>query len=96
MHPIFGGGRRLLGYMLAWLPVVALALAEFVPAWNPAGAADRPLPLLFGLGMLLYVLSTGLCTTRRFRPRTRAPPKTARRNWRRYGCRSTRISSSTA
>ena len=135
MHPIFGGGKRLLAYMLAWLPVlallafvakaagglgwwrealllapacavfafaclspwylcralplhrvgwvhllttfgvaaaagslvfvgsiklVALAVAEFVPAWNPGSAADRPLPLLFGLGVLLYDLSSGL------------------------------------
>ena len=135
MHPILGGGRRLLGYMLAWLPVlallalvgkaaggpawwqelalltpacgvfafaclspwylcramplhrvgwvnllstfgaaaaggslvfvgsvklVALALEGFVPAWNPEGNADRPLPLLFGMGVPLYVLSVGL------------------------------------
>jgi two-component system, LytTR family, sensor histidine kinase AlgZ len=135
MHPIFAGGRRLLGYLLAWLPVLALlafvakaagglawwrefvllapacmvfafaclspwylcralplhrvgwvhllstfgvaaaagslifvgsvklaalALAEFLPSWNAGGAADRPLPLLFGLGMLLYDLSSGL------------------------------------
>jgi hypothetical protein len=135
MHPIFGGGRRLLAYLLAWLPVlvllalmaasvgglawwqelalltpacavfafaclspwylcralplhrvgwlnllstfgvasmagslvfvgsiklVALALAEFFPAWSSARAADRPLPLLFGMGVLLYDLSSGL------------------------------------
>jgi hypothetical protein len=134
MHPIFGGGRRMLAYLLAWLPVllllafvakaagglawwqelalltpacavfafaclspwylcralplhrvgwlhllstfgvaaaagslvfvgsvklVSLALEGFFPAWNSAGA-DRPLPLLFGLGMLLYDLSSGL------------------------------------
>jgi hypothetical protein len=40
--------------------LVALALAEFVPAWNSTGAADRPLPLLFGMGVLLYILSAGL------------------------------------
>jgi len=135
MHPILGGGRRLLGYMLAWVPVllllafaaksagglawwqelglltpacgvfafaclspwhlcralplhrvggvnlltsfgaaavagslvfvgsaklVALAIEGLVPAWHPAGAADRPLPLLFAMGVLLYILSAGL------------------------------------
>jgi len=40
--------------------LVALTLGEFVPAWNSTGAADRPLPLLFGMGVLLYVLSVGL------------------------------------
>lgn len=39
--------------------LVSLALEGFFPAWNSAGA-DRPLPLLFGLGMLLYDLSSGL------------------------------------
>jgi len=42
------------------IKLVALALAEFVPAWNSTGASDRPLPLLFGMGVLLYILSTGL------------------------------------
>jgi hypothetical protein len=135
MHPILAGGRRLLGYLLAWLPVlalltfvakaagglgwwqelevltpacgvfafaclspwylcralplhqvgwvnllstfgaaaaagslvfvgsielVALALQEFDPTLNLAGGADRPLPLLFAMGVLLYVLSVGL------------------------------------
>jgi hypothetical protein len=135
MHPILAAGRRLFGYMLAWLPVlvllalvskaagglpwwqelailtpacgvfafaclspwyvcralplhrvgwlsllstfgaaaaagslvfvgsvklVALAVEEFVPALNAQGGADRPLPLLFGMGVLLYVLSVGL------------------------------------
>src|SRR5271157_5479215 len=130
MHPIFGGGRRMLAYLLAWLPVLTLLafaakaagglawwqefalltpacgvfafaclspwylcralpldrvgwmnllstfgvaaaagglvfvgsikLGALVPAWNSTGAADRPLPLLFGLGVLLYALSSGL------------------------------------
>ena len=42
------------------IKLVALALGEFAPAWNATGAADRPLPLLFGMGVLLYILSAGL------------------------------------
>jgi len=40
--------------------LVSLVLEEFVPNLNASGAVDRGLPLLFGLGVLLYVLSAGL------------------------------------
>jgi two-component system sensor histidine kinase AlgZ len=40
--------------------LVSLIVEQFVPNLNSNGAADRPLPLLFGMGVLLYVLSIGL------------------------------------
>jgi sensor histidine kinase YesM len=40
--------------------LVSLAVEQFVPAVNSMGAADKPLPLLLGMGVLLYVLSVGL------------------------------------
>jgi len=42
------------------IKLAALAIGEFIPALNATGGADRPLPLLFGMGVLLYVLSVGL------------------------------------
>jgi len=59
------------------IKLVALALAEFVPAWNSTGASDRPLPLLFGMGVLLYILSTGLHYASLAAEESR-PPKAAR------------------
>ncbi|HUA63572.1 MAG TPA: sensor histidine kinase [Verrucomicrobiae bacterium] len=40
--------------------LVSLLVEEFVPNLNNGGAADRPLPLLLGMGVLLYVLSVGM------------------------------------
>jgi two-component system sensor histidine kinase AlgZ len=40
--------------------LMSLVVEEFEPSLNVGGAADRPLPLLFGMGVLLYVLSVGL------------------------------------
>jgi hypothetical protein len=40
--------------------LVSLVVESFVPNLNAAGAADRPLPLLLGMGVLLYVLSVGM------------------------------------